>query len=151
MYHITTHAHGLRTEQRPDGRHTRECFVDDDVVCSALPPIFRITQIDQPGGKPATINGGTLVLHEIGKHLFRVEFSDGASAHLHLMACDRACLARIPSLNHGRTVNPSADPQPPERSFAEQCHILRALSQHEPLFLGTAESMASIRLQSYGC
>jgi len=151
MYHITTNAHGLSTEQRPDGKHVREVFVDDDLTCSASPPIVSIVLLDQPGGMPATISGGTITLHEVGKHLFRVEFLDGKSAHLHVLACERACLDRIPGLNHGLIVNPSADPKPPERTFAEQCMILRSLANNSDRFDGTAASFDRLgNLAQYG-
>jgi hypothetical protein len=141
MHPIHTNAHSLAVDMRPDGKHTREVFVDEDIECSASPMLTSIELLDQPGGTPATINGTTIVCHEVGRHLFKATFSDGKSAHLHIVACERACLDRIPGLNRGRIVNPSANPKPPERTFAEQCLILRSLC-HAPGFDGSAASIA---------
>jgi hypothetical protein len=153
MHIITTTAHDTTVEQRPDGRQVREVWIEEDLVCSASPPIVAITIIDQPAGTPATISGTTITCMEVGRHLFRVDFHGGASAHLHVMSMERACLARLPSLNHGKIVNPSAEAKPPERSLTETVLILRAMANHAPGFDGSAASMSFDRvggLAQYG-
>ena len=138
MHNITTHAHEMPIEIRPDGgKHVREVFAGDDLECSASPPITSITMLDQPAGEPAMmINGGTIAFPEElpGRFLFRVEFSDGKSAHLRVVACERACLARIPDEQQDRHL--------PPRSLADKALILRALANHAPNFDGTAASMS---------
>jgi hypothetical protein len=140
MHNITTSAHGLSVEMRPDGKHTREVFVDDVLECSASPLITSIMLIDQPGGASASIDGTTITCHEVGRHLFKVTFSDGKSAHLHVVACEVACLARVPDQQQDRHL--------PPRSLAEKSLILRSLANHAPNFDGSAASISFDRVGS---
>jgi hypothetical protein len=150
MHNITTSAHTLTAEIPPNGKTVREVFVDEDLECSASPAITAITLVDQPGGTPATINGGTICCHEVGKHLFTATFSDGKSMHLHVLSMERACLDRVPALPPHIIVNPKADPKPAGRSLTERILTLRSLANHEPAFNGTADSVLKVRLANHG-
>jgi hypothetical protein len=151
MHNITTSAHGLSVEIPPNGKVTRECFVDDDVECSASPPITSIELVDQPAGMPATINGGTITCHEVGRHLFTATFSDGKSMHLHIMSMSRACLDRVPAFPSHIVLNPSANPKPVGRTLTERILTLRSLANHAPNFDGTPASFDKIgSLANYG-
>ena len=146
MHLVSTSAHGLSVDIRPTGQQTREVFVDDDLVCSASPAIVSISVVDQPAGTPATISGSTITVREVGRHLFKVDFSDGKSSHLHVMSMDLACLDRIP--------NEQQDRHLAARNRTEKCLILRSLATHAPGFDGHASSISFDRVGSlaqYGC
>jgi hypothetical protein len=151
MHSITTSAHTLSVDIPPNGKTVREVFVDEDLEISASPAITAITLVDQPGGTPATINGGTICCHEIGKHLFTVTFSDGKAMHLHVMSMDRACLDRVPQFPSHIIINPTANPKPVGRTLTERILTLRSLCNHAPGFDGTPASFDKIgSLANYG-
>jgi hypothetical protein len=133
-HNITTIAHGQTLEIRPDGKHAREVIIEDELELRAFPMITSVVLLEQPGGTPATIEGTKIRFFETGRHLFKVTFSDGKSAHLRVCACTLACLDRIPNEGHDRHL--------PPRTFADKTSVLRSLVNEAPNFCGTPESMS---------
>lgn len=147
MHIIHTVSNGLALDVRQDGRHVREVLVDESLEISASPAITAVTLVDQPGGEPVAISGGTIgPFLQPGAFVFHVDFQDGKAASLRVMACERACLDRIQDPGH---VHPStALRQVEPRPLAGKLLILRALANSAPGFTGAGESISFDRVGS---
>ena len=141
MLEITTSTTAAHARLAPGG--TVECLLSETMTVAA-PGITGLALRSGPVGG-ATIDGDAITFTLPGRYHFVVSTATLGLGDLYVMACEDACLARIPN---GAAEDPNWKPQ--TNADGRKRRILRSLAAYGAFFDGTAASLINQPLQHYG-